>query len=234
MTLLFIFILNILSLIFCQFDSEAMSKALACMTVISQKLNSNQPEIYSSMMLKCYITITESMSKKILVGLETGTNSLSNKEIDKLTDYMSLSSLSEKELKRKSQELEKILKNFKKLQEDFNGQMPEIGDDDGDYFDEDGPTETPSNVNYFSLIPKGIFGVFNIFNNYLSLFIFLLIIYLTLLMIRKINDSERKMKKKKKKKMMAKKVENDDEDDDENNENDEDSEHENPKKYKKI
>ena len=225
MTLLFIFILNILSLIFCQFDSEAMSKALACMTVISQKLNSNQPEIYSSMMLKCYITITESMSKKILVGLETGTNSLSNKEIDKLTDYMSLSSLSEKELKRKSQELEKILKNFKKLQEDFNGQMPEIGDDDGDYFDEDGPTETPPNVNYFSLIPKGIFGVFNIFNNYLSLFIFLLIIYLTLLMIRKINDSERKMKKKKKKKMMAKKVEkNDDEDDDENNDNDEDSE----------
>lgn len=225
MTLLFIFILNILSLIFCQFDSEAMSKALACMTVISQKLNSNQPEIYSSMMLKCYITITESMSKKILVGLETGTNSLSNKEIDKLTDYMSLSSLSEKELKRKSQELEKILKNFKKLQEDFNGQMPEMGDDDGDYFDEDSPTETPSNVNYFSLIPKGIFGVFNIFNNYLSLFIFLLIIYLTLLMIRKINDSERKMKKKKKKKMMAKKVEkNDDEDDDENNDNDEDSE----------
>ena len=225
MTLLFIFILNILSLIFCQFDSEAMSKALACMTVISQKLNSNQPEIYSSMMLKCYITITESMSKKILVGLETGTNSLSNKEIDKLTDYMSLSSLSEKELKRKSQELEKILKNFKKLQEDFNGQMPEMGDDDGDYFDEDGPLETPSNVNYFSLIPKGIFGVFNIFNNYLSLFIFLLIIYLTLLMIRKINDSERKMKKKKKKKMMAKKVEkNDDEDDDENNDNDEDSE----------
>jgi len=234
MTLLFIFILNVISLIFCQFDSEAMSKALACMTVISQKLNSNEPEIYSSMMLKCYITITESMSKKILVGLETGTNSLSKKEIDKLTDYMSLSNLSEKELKRKSQELEKILKNFKKLQEDFNGQMPDMGDDYGDYDDEDGPLETPSNVNYFSLIPKGIFGVFNIFNNYLSLFIFLLIIYLTLLMIRKINDSERKMRKKKKRKIIAKKVENEDEEDDENNDNDEDSEQEIPKKYKKI
>ena len=233
MTLLFTFLLNIIPLIFCQFDSEAMSKALACMTVIGQKLNSNQPEIYSSMMLKCYITITESMSKKILVGLETGTNSLSNKEIDKLTDYMSLNSLSEKELKRKSQELEKILKNFKQLQEEFNGQLPDMGDD-GDFYDEDGSMEPPSNVNYFSLIPKGIFGVFNIFNNYLSLFIFLLIIYLTLLMIRKINDSERKMKKKKKKKIMAKKVENDDEDDDENNDNDEDFEEENPKKYKKI
>jgi hypothetical protein len=220
MTLLFTFLLNIIPLIFCQFDSEGMSKALACMSVISQKLNSNQPEIYSSMMLKCYITITESMSKKILVGLETGTNSLSNKEIDKLTDYMSLSSLSEKELKRKSQELENILKNFKQLQEEFKGQLPDMGDD-GDFYDEDGSIDTPSNVNYFSLIPKGIFGAFNIFNNYISLFIFLLIIYLTLLMIRKINDSERKMKKKKKKKMMAKKVENDDEDDDENNDNDE-------------
>ena len=104
---------------------------------------------------------------------------------------------------------------------------------DGDFYDEDGSIDTPFNVNYFSLIPKGIFGAFNIFNNYISLFIFLLIIYLTLLMIRKINDSERKMKKKKKKKIMAKKVENDDEDDDENNDNDEDSEEEN-QKYKKL
>ena len=196
----FIFILNLISIIVCQFESESMTKAIACMAVLNQKLKGKepQPNIYSSMMLKCFVTITNSQSKKILVDLEAG-GTISQKEIKKLTDYNSLRNMSPKELEKKSNELEKAIKKFQKMQEDFNKEGggnidPADYDDDDENFN----TETPKNIHFFGLIPKGIYGIFNVFNNYLSLFIVFLIVYFGLLMIRKINDSEKKMKKKKK------------------------------------
>lgn len=175
------------------------------MTVINQKLKGEDPEetIYSSMMLKCFVTITSSQAKKILVGLESGGGSLSQKDIKKLTDYNSLRDMSQKELEKKSNDLERALKKFKKMQEELTGgsgnRDPSDYDDD-DYYDEDDNfnSETPKNINLFGLIPRIIFGIFSVFNNYLSLFIVFIIVYFGLLMIRKINDSERKMKKKKK------------------------------------
>ena len=52
--------------------------------------------------VKCFITLSDSQAKKILVGLESEQNVLSKKEIDKLTDYDSLKDMSQNELKRKS------------------------------------------------------------------------------------------------------------------------------------
>ena len=69
--LLIIYLLNLISVILCQFDNDSMTKAIACMSVISQKFKSQDPEpsIYSTMMLKCFITLSDSQAKKILVGL---------------------------------------------------------------------------------------------------------------------------------------------------------------------
>ena len=222
--MLLIYMLNLLSIIICQFESESISKALACMAVLNQKFKGEEPEpsIYSTMMLKCFISMTESQSKKILVGLETGQGTISQKEVDKLTDYESLQDYSQNELKRKSHELEKALKNFKKLQEEITGEGGDIDPsdyDDDDYDDDDNYNrETPSNINFFGLIPKGIMGIFNVFNSYLSLFLVFVIVYLGLLMIRKINDSEKKMKKKKR--MMEKRDEEEYEDEEEEEEYD--------------
>ena len=222
--MLLIYMLNSLSIIICQFESESISKALACMAVLNQKFKGEEPEpsIYSTMMLKCFISMTESQSKKILVGLETGQGTISQKEVDKLTDYESLQDYSQNELKRKSHELEKALKNFKKLQEEITGEGGNIDPadfDDDDYDDDDNYNrETPSNINFFGLIPKGIMGIFNVFNSYLSLFLVFVIVYLGLLMIRKINDSEKKMKKKKR--MMEKRDEEEYEDEEEEEEYD--------------
>ncbi len=222
--MLLIYMLNLLSIIICQFESESISKALACMAVLNQKFKGEEPEpsIYSTMMLKCFISMTESQSKKILVGLETGQGTISQKEVDKLTDYESLQDYSQNELKRKSHELEKALKNFKKLQEEITGEGGNIDPadfDDDDYDDDDNYNrETPSNINFFGLIPKGIMGIFNVFNSYLSLFLVFVIVYLGLLMIRKINDSEKKMKKKKR--MMEKRDEEEYEDEEEEEEYD--------------
>ena len=221
--ILLIYILNLFSIIICQFESESVSKALACMAVLNQKFKGEEPEpsIYSTMMLKCFISMTESQSKKILVGLETGQGTISQKEVDKLTDYESLQDYSQNELKRKSYELEKALKSFKKLQEEITGEGGDIdpADYDDDYDDDDNYNrESPSNINFYGLIPKGIMGIFNVFNSYLSLFLVFVIVYFGLLMIRKINDSEKKMKKKKK--MMEKRDEDEYEDEEEEEEYD--------------
>lgn len=199
--LLLIYLLNLISIILCQLENKSMSKALACISIITEKFKGQEPDqsLYSTMMLKCFITLSESQAKKLLVGLETGTNILNKKEIDRLTDISTLKDLSQSELEKKSYELEKALKNFKKLQEQISGEVSEDFDpsDYDDDYDDDDNTETPSNINFFGLIPKGIYAVFKIFNNYLFLFIVFVIVYFSLLMIRKINDSERKMKKKK-------------------------------------
>lgn len=218
--LIYILIL-LLSIIICQFDNESMTKALACMSVISQKFKGSEPEpsIYSTMMLKCFITISESHARKILVGLESGQNILSKRDIEKLTDYESLRDMSQIELQKRSNELERALKKFRKIQEQFsNGEG--LGDIDpseydDEYDDDNFDTETPSSINFFSLIPKGIAGIFNILNSYISLFLVFVIVYFGLLMIRKINDSEKKMKKKKK--MMEKRM-NDEFDEEEDEE----------------
>ena len=59
------------------------------------------------------------------------------------------------------------------MQEDMMGgkDLEENGEyDDYDYEDDFG-SERPSNINIFSLIPKGIAGIISVFSNYISLFI---------------------------------------------------------------
>ena len=232
--LLLIYLLNLISIIICQLDNDSMTKALVCMSVISQKFKGEDPEpsIYSTMMLKCFITLSDSQAKKILVGLESGQNVLSKKEVDRLTDYDSLRDMSQNELKKKSYELEKALKNFKKLQEEITGESGgDIDPSDYDDYDDDDNfnRETPSNINFFSLIPRGISGIFNVFNSYLSLFIVFVVVYFWLLILRKINDSEKKMKKKKK--LKNKQIE--DESEEEEEEYEEVNDKNKSKRYKK-
>ena len=235
--LLLIYLLNLISIILCQFENESMSKVLACMSIMNQKFKGSEPDpsIYSTMMLKCYISLSDSQAKKIIVGLETGTNSLSKKEIDKLTDYDSLKDLPQNELKKKSYELEKTLKNLKKLQDEFSGERGEDidpADYDDEYDDDDNfNRETPSNINFLGLIPKGIYAVFNIFNSYLSLFVVFVIVYFGLLMIRKINDSEKKMKKKKR--IMKRRIEEEYEEEEEEEYEQEIKDKKGQKKFKK-
>lgn len=230
-----IYFLNFISQTICQYENDSISRIVACMTIVGQKYEGREPEatIYSTMLLKCFISISESQIKKVMTGIESGQKILSKREIDKLTDYESLRDMSASELQKKTNELEKALKKFRKIQDQFsNGE--EVGDIDPSDYDDDYDndyynSETPSNINFFSLIPKGIAGIFNIFNSYLSLFIVFVIVYFGLFMLRKINDSEKKMKKKNK--MMQKRMK----DEYEEEENEESEEEEKYKKgYKKM
>ena len=203
-------------LITSQFDDPSLSKLIACMSVLHEEFKSQEPDqsISSAMMLKCFMTITDSQSRSFLLGLETGKSTLSKSEIKKLLDYETLKDMSPNVLKSKSNELDRALKKFRKIQEDYMGGREPEGDedyDDYDYEDEYG-SERPSNINFFSLIPKGIFGIIRVFSNYISLFIIFVLVYFSLLALRKMNDSEKKQKKKKKVEFDYDEFDDDDED----------------------
>ena len=207
-TIFFLFLnifIIIFSLISCQLDDPSLSKLLGCMSIIHQDIQNEEPDpnIYSVTMLKCFITITDHQARSVLMGLESGQNVLSKSEIKKLTDYDSLKDLSQNEVKQKSIELERTLKKFKKMQEDImGGKKPEdlAEEYDEDYdFDDDYGSEKPSSINFFSLIPKGFFGIIGIFGNYISLFIVFALVYFFLLAIRKMSETDKKIVKKKKK-----------------------------------
>jgi hypothetical protein len=203
-------------LITSQFDDPSLSKLIACMSVLHEEFKSQEPDqsISSAMMLKCFMTITDSQSRSFLLGLETGKSTLSKSEIKKLLDYETLKDMSPNVLKSKSNELDRALKKFRKIQEDYMGGREPEGDedyDDYDYEDEYG-SERPSNINFFSLIPKGIFGIIGVFSNYISLFIIFVLVYFFLLALRKMNDSAKKQKKKKKVEFDYDEFDDDDED----------------------
>lgn len=238
LSIAFFLFLNIFIIIFplisSQLDDPSLSRLLACMSIIHQEIKSEEPDpnIYSATMLKCYITISDSQARTLLMGLESGKNTLSKSEIRKLTDYESLKDLSPNEVKQKSIELERTLKKFKKMQEDIMGgkkpeEMADDYDDDYDYDDEYG-SEKPSSINFLSLIPKGFFGMLGIFSNYISLFIVFALVYFLLLAIRKMSDSDKKIKKKKKK--VEPKEDDDEEEEIEKEDNEENKKLNNKKK----
>ena len=238
LSIAFFLFLNIFIIIFplisSQLDDPSLSRLLACMSIIHQEIKSEEPDpnIYSATMLKCYITISDSQARTLLMGLESGKNTLSKSEIRKLTDYESLKDLSPNEVKQKSIELERSLKKFKKMQEDIMGgkkpeEMADDYDDDYDYGDEYG-SEKPSSINFLSLIPKGFFGMLGIFSNYISLFIVFALVYFLLLAIRKMSDTDKKIKKKKKK--VEPKEDDDEEEEIEKEDNEENKKLNNKKK----
>lgn len=238
LSIAFFLFLNIFIIIFplisSQLDDPSLSRLLACMSIIHQEIKSEEPDpnIYSATMLKCYMTISDSQARTLLMGLESGKNTLSKSEIRKLTDYESLKDLSPNEVKQKSIELERTLKKFKKMQEDIMGgkkpeEMADDYDDDYDYDDEYG-SEKPSSINFLSLIPKGFFGMLGIFSNYISLFIVFALVYFLLLAIRKMSDTDKKIKKKKKK--VEPKEDDDEEEEIEKEDNEENKKLNNKKK----
>lgn len=204
---IFIFLINIFISLFplitsqSYLDDPSLAKLMTCMTLIQQELKSGEPDptIYSSMILMCFISISDSQAHSFLMGLQTRHNPLSRSDIVKLLDYEKLKEMSPNEIRVKSMELDKALKKFKKIQEDImGGREPDEGEDYDDY-DDDFVGEKPSSINFFSLIPKGLQGIFGVFSNYISLFIIFALVYFFLFTIRKMNESGKKGKKKKNK-----------------------------------
>lgn len=104
-------------------DDRNGMRVFACMNVMDKKyLNQNQPNVFSPIMLSCYLKITEAQIEQVLhdFGAGVSLNSLDQDEIDELTNVENLKSFPESELKKKSAELESIIEEFKKFDKDFS------------------------------------------------------------------------------------------------------------------
>ena len=104
-------------------DDRNGMRVFACMNVMDKKyLNQNQPNVFSPIMLSCYLKITETQIEQVLHDFGSGAslNSLDQEEIDELTNVENLKSFPESELKKKSAELEAIIEEFKKFDKDFS------------------------------------------------------------------------------------------------------------------
>ena len=128
-------ILNSFIFIESQVDEEISMRVLSCMNVINHKGKEKEgvePSVYSPEMLSCFMKISNEQTDRILSNFESGVIPLDDEEIDELTDAESLRDYSSEEIKKKSDELENAIKEFKKFDEDFNKlkEQKENGDSD--------------------------------------------------------------------------------------------------------
>ena len=110
-----IILINIL--LFSQTELEPRSKmmVLSCSRLLNQKYKEKpEPEIFSKIMLSCFIKITQAQSQKIFYTEEKDPIPLESEEINKLLDINDLKEISEEEKKVKSDLMNKFIEEIEK------------------------------------------------------------------------------------------------------------------------
>ena len=110
-----IILINIL--LFSQTELEPRSKimVLSCSRLLNQKYKEKpEPEIFSKIMLTCFIKITQAQSQKIFYAEEKGPIPLEAEEINELLDINNLKEISEEEKKAKSDLMNKFIEEIEK------------------------------------------------------------------------------------------------------------------------
>ena len=110
-----IILINIL--LFSQTELEPRSKmmVLSCSRLLNQKYKEKpEPEIFSKIMLSCFIKITQVQSQKIFYAEEKGPIPLESEEINELLDINNLKEISEEEKKAKSDLMNKFIEEIEK------------------------------------------------------------------------------------------------------------------------
>ena len=209
--LLLLFFIHKLFYIFSKASNEDITKAMSCMSLLIQKFKgqSPDPKKYSSMLLKCFVTISEEESKEILVGIEQGVKTLEPEEIEKLTDFSTLSNFSKTELDEYSYKLQNAIDTIKKMQDNYHSGKK---DSDYDTNDEEFKKAHASRGNSLGSFMKKMTGLLKAINNMGSVVLILIFLYFGLIMFKKFcgnkkNDYKDKNKNKVKEKKNKKKTE---------------------------
>ena len=191
-------------------NNEDISKLISCMSIITQKNKNQSPDqnLYSSMLLKCFITITEEQGKEILIGIEQDMKTIEPEEIEKLTDTDSLKEIPPDEQKEYTLKLQKAINELKRVQEGYSKGNKDK-DKDYDYEeDEEYKKLHPSSGNSLGAVMKRLKGLFKTINSLGNYVIVIIFLYFGLIILRKCcynkknknkdkNKSKDKLKKKK-------------------------------------
>ena len=189
---LLIILTNLMTLNICEIDNEDITKAISCMSLISQKFEKEpDPKTYSSLMLKCFITITDVEAKEILVRIEQGMKSMEDEDIQKLIDIDSLKNISQNELEKQSLKLEKAIKAFQKMQENYSSNKKDKNYEDDDEYRK----SLPSRGNFLGVIMKGMTGILKAANNIGTIIIIIIFVYFGQILYGKYCPSKKTNKK---------------------------------------
>ena len=231
-----ILLLNLFLLIQNQLDDVTVLKALSCVNIVTQKYKKgeDEPNAYSPIVLACFVKITVEQAQRVISSLEEGINPLDQEEIEDLTDVNSLAKFSKEELDEKAELLEYTIKEFQKLDNEFDnlkeGKNPEFEDYDDDDYEYDDIYDNNINNNkklskkgLFGLFKKGISGIFNVASSIWYAFFFLIFIYFILMLVRKTSNENNNIN-------TNKDIDNKKNDKDKNNENKDNEEKDNKNK----
>ena len=190
---------NFMIHILCQASNEDINKVMSCMFLLQNKYQSSEIQNYSSMLLKCFITISEDEAKEVLLRLEKGMESIESEEIEKLSDISTLNNISKEELKEYSDKLNNAIIGFKKMQEKYYSKKKDkVKRDDTD--DENYRRAHPSRGNAFGAFMRKMTGILKFINNMGSVVIVIIFLYFGLIMFRKCRDNSKNKKRSQEKK----------------------------------
>jgi len=152
-SLFYIFLfLNFVPFIFCDGD---LSKAVACMNLITIKMEDKVSDqySYSQILLSCFIKITDLEAKEMIISSQNENNPIEEKDFDikKLTDTSILDELKNEELDEYKYRLENAIKELRKHHEKREKRKKNTRDSraDDDIDDEDYKRAHPSRGNSF-------------------------------------------------------------------------------------
>ena len=200
--LLIFLLLYIFQLIIVKANNDDVTKLVSCMSIISQKYKGQTPEskTYSSMLLKCFITISEETKKEILVGMQQGMDDIEPEEIEKLTDVTTLNEIPQEQLKENSIQLENAIAELKKIQENYrNGKQTKAKDTNYEE-DEEFRKTHPSRGNSLGAFMRKMTGTLKAINNMGNYVIGIIVIYFIYIMLGKCLEKKKVGKYKEKEK----------------------------------
>ena len=164
-------------------NEEMGMKAFSCVTVINNKFKELQKpdsNLYSPAMLACYMKITEEQVNRILDTLETNEVALTDDEMNELTNTESIRGLPEETLKEKSRELEAVINDFERIDDEFS-KLGINKNNDNNNNGEDDDDEDDENQSFIKRmikkIKRGINSLFNKNGVWYTMFAFLFIYF---------------------------------------------------------
>ena len=147
-------------------------------------------------MLTCFIRITNYQAQRVLSDFERGINSFEPEEINDLTNVEYLKKFSEKELKKKSAQLEKVITEFEEFDHDYSKikESKKLNNDDEE--DEDDDDDNVQKFGKYRIKKGKRKSKQSIVNNTLFIPIFGLIFIFAILIISRLSSDIDKNKDK--------------------------------------
>ena len=193
-----ILLLNNFSFIKNKASNEDITKAMSCLRILSEKFKSESPEpkSYYSMLLTCFVTITEVDAKEIILGLEKGMNSIEEDQIESLTNIHNLKGITQEDLEEQRKKLEEAVKTFEKLSQNYKSGK-NSKDREYDNEDEEYKKAHPSRGNSLGSFMKKMTKFLKMLNNIGSISIVLIFAYLGYILLKNCRHKNEKRKKDK-------------------------------------